>query len=142
MKITKNKDWYKRAWFITSALAWFMCTVPTIIAGFLKLPKIVVTHEAEQTLSGAFIFVIICAAYPIFKGLLKYMKSPSAWLILWILTGFLFLFLQIPKDSLRAVYIVTFTAAIGNSIGAVLFFLAKHFKEKWKFCGEMKLIGG
>lgn len=142
MKITKNKEWYRRAWFLTSAFAWIACVVPTLIAGFLKLPKIVVTNEAEQTLSGSFIFVLICAAYPIFKGLLKYLKSPSAWLILWILTGFMFLFLQIPKESLKAVYVVTFTAAIGNSVGAILFSLAKHFKEKWKFCGEMKLIGG
>ena len=140
MKITKNKEWYWRAWFFTSALAWFMCTVPTIFAGVLKLPKIVVTHDAEQTLSGTAIFVLICAAYPIFKGILKYLKSPSAWLILWILAVFMYLFLQIPKDSLKAVYIVTIIAAIGNSIGAILFFLARHFKEKWRFCGEMKLM--
>lgn len=141
MTLSKSKEWYKKAYLITFITAWILCTIPTIITGFLKLPKIVVENEADQTLSGAFIFVIICAAYPLFKGLLKYMKSPSAWLILWILTAFLGLLVTVPKETLNAVFIVTFVASIGNSLGAILFFASRQFKEKWKFCGEVKING-
>jgi hypothetical protein len=139
MKITRSKAWYAKSWKLCYALAWAMCILPTLIISVAVLPKIVITESATQTLSGTFILAIICAAYPIFKGLLKYMKSPSAWLILWILTAFTYVLLKISHQSLTNVFIVLLTAAIGNTFGALLFFAARVFKEKWKFCGEVNI---
>lgn len=141
MKITKSKEWYYRASIATAILAWIFCIVPTLIAGIIKLP-IIATKSAENTLTGSFTIVLICCAYPLFKGLLKMLKSPSAWLILWIVTGITFLLYNISHETLGAMLIVFFVAALGNSIGAILFFLSRVFNEKYKFCGQVQIVGG
>lgn len=139
MTLSKSKDWYWKAFIITSIIAWAVCVLPTLIVSLIILPKVVITESATQTLSGTFILAIVCAAYPIFKGLLKYLKSPSAWFILWVLTAFTYLFVKVPHQALVNVFIVLLTAAIGNTLGAICFFIAKTFKEKWKFCGEVNI---
>jgi hypothetical protein len=136
MKITKSKEWYYRAKIITWIIAWFCCIVPTAIVGAVKLP-LVVTKQADETLTGSAIIVIACCAYPLLKGILKMLKSPSAWLIMWILTVVLYLIWLVPHETLGAVLSVFLTAAIGNSIGAILFWLSRQFDEKWKFCGQI-----
>lgn len=138
MKITKSKEWYYWASIITQGLAWLFCVLPTLVSGLINLPFIV-SKKAEETLSGGAIVVIICCAYPILKGLLKALKSPSAWLILWILAFSTLGLYNVAHETLKAMVIVFFTAAIGNSIGAFLFWLSKKFDEKWKFCGQITM---
>lgn len=132
MKITKSKEWYYWAHQLTWISAWMFCVVPTIITGAIKLP-LFATEDANTTLTGSFILVLICAAYPLLKGLLKLLKSPSAWFLLWLLFVVTFLLYNIEHSTLGAVTLVLFVAAIGNSIGAILFSLSKRFKEKWMF---------
>ena len=140
MKITKSKRFYYWAWHIACVLAWGACILPALIAGICNLP-IVAVKEAETTLTGSFLIVIAVCAYPIMKGVLKALKSPSAWLILWIITALLFCVYKIPHDTLGAMCTVFFTAAIGNSVGAVLFYLSKKFKEKYVFLlNEFKVV--
>lgn len=136
MKITKTKEWYYRAKIITWIVAWICCVVPTAIVGGVKLP-LVVSKEATETLTGSAIIVLICCAYPILKGLLKMLKSPSAWLILWIATVITWGMYSVPHQTLGAVLDVFLAAAIGNSVGAFLFWLSKKFDEKWKYCGQI-----
>lgn len=133
MTITKNKEWYYRAYIITFIIAWAFCIVPTAIAGYIKLPAIVLVKNAETTttLTGSAIIVLACCAYPLLKGLFKILKSPSAWLILWIVAIISFLLYKIPNETLGAMVVIFFVAAVGNSVGAILFWLAKTFKEKW-----------
>ena len=140
MKITRSKEWYYRAYILTSIAAWICCILPTLIAGLVKFP-IVATKSATNTLTGSFTIVLACAAYPLLKGLLKMLKSPSAWLILWIVTGITFLLYKISHETLGALLVVFFIAALGNSVGAVLFFLSRKCKEKWAFCGQIQIVG-
>jgi hypothetical protein len=137
MKITKSKEWYYWAYIATMGAAWIFCVVPTVIAGMLKLP-LFATKDASTTLTGSFTLVLVCAAYPLLKGLLKLLKSPSAWFILWLLFGVTFLLYNIERSTLGAMVLVLFVAAMGNTIGAVLFSLSKSFKEKWMFLGDPK----
>ena len=140
MKITKSKRFYYWAWHIAVVLAWGACILPALIAGVCNLP-IVAVKEAETTLTGSFLIVIAVCAYPIMKGVLKALKSPSAWLILWIATGLIFAMYNIPRETLGAMCVVFFCAAIGNTVGAVLFWLSKKFKEKYIFLiGEFKVV--
>lgn len=140
MKITKTKRFYYWAWHIANILAWAACVLPALIAGVSNLP-IVAVKEADTTLTGSFLIVIAVCAYPIMKGVLKALKSPSAWLILWIITALLFCVYKIPHDTLGAMCIVFFSAAMGNSVGAVLFYLSEKFKEKYLFLiGEFKIV--
>ena len=136
MKVTRSKEWYYRAKVITWIVAWICCIVPTAIIGAVKLP-LVVTKQAEETLTGSAIIVLACCAYPLLKGLLKMLKSPSAWLIMWIVTIVTGLMYSIPHETLDAILDVFIAASIGNSVGAILFWLSKRFDEKWKFCGQI-----
>lgn len=140
MKITKSKEWYYWARIITYASAWVFCIVPTFVVGLIKLPVIAPSNgSADSTLTGAFTFVLICCVYPIFKGLLRILKSPSAWLIMWLMALVTLALYRLSHETLGAFVVVFFTAAIGNSIGAILFALSKNFNEKWKYCGQIKI---
>lgn len=139
MKITKSKSWYWKAHIITWLLAWVCCIIPTLVTGLIKMP-VIVTENAENTLSGTFTFVLILCAYPLLKGALRLLKSPSAWLILWILTGILYLVYNVSHETLGALLVVVFVGALGNSIGAILFFVSRKSKEKWKYCGEVNVV--
>lgn len=136
MKITKSKEWYYRAKCFTWLIAWICCVVPTAIVGAINLP-LVVTKQAEETLTGSAIIVLACCAYPLLKGILKLLKSPSAWLIMWIVTAITYAMWVVPHETLGAVLGVFTAAAIGNSVGAILFWFSRQFDEKWKFCGQI-----
>lgn len=140
MKITHTKEWYYHAKIITWIVAWICCIVPTAIMGAIKLP-LVVTKQAEETLTGSAIIVLACCAYPLLKGLLKLLKSPSAWLIMWVVTVVTGLMYSVPHETLGAIFDVFLMSAIGNSVGAILFWLSRCFDEKWKYCGQIN-IGG
>lgn len=140
MKITKSKEWYYWAYIITGITAWIFCVVPTVITGMIKLP-LFATKEASTTLTGSFMLVLVCAAYPLLKGLLKMLKSPSAWFILWLLFGVTFLLYNIERSTLEAMVLIFFVAAVGNTIGAVLFWLSRQFEKKWMFLNDPKTGG-
>ena len=130
MKITKSPEWYYTAHWILFFTAWVCCIIPTLIVGYVKLPKIVVETSAGKTLTGSAIVVLACAAYPLLKGILKLFKSPSAWLILWILAGITYLLYKVPHATVEAMAIVFFVAAIGNTVGAILFSVSKVMEKK------------
>lgn len=138
-KITKSKAWYWRAYLLTAALAWACCIIPTLVAGILKLP-VIATKNAETTLTGSFTIVLIACIYPLYKGLIKLLKSPSAPVIMWILFGVTYLLYQISHTTLKAMVLIFFIAAVGNTIGAGLFLLAKAFKTKWEFYGQVEPV--
>lgn len=140
MKITKSKEWYLWAKRVSWICAWLFCIVPTAVVGIIKLPAIV-APQPEQTLTGSAIVVIACCAYPVLKGFFRYFKNPSAWFIMWIVALITFALYRISRETLGAMVWIFFAAAIGNSIGAILFKLADNFNEKWKFCGEITLKG-
>lgn len=135
-KITKSKSWYWRAYIITCALAWACCIIPTLFVGVLKLP-VIATKNAETTLTGAFTVVLIACIYPLYKGLIRLVKSPSAPVIMWVLFAVTYLLYKISRQTLKAMVLIFFVAAIGNTIGAGLFLLAKMFKTKWAFFGQV-----
>lgn len=140
-KITKSKAWYWRAYIITCALAWGFCIIPTLIAGVLKLP-IIATKNAESTLTGSFTIVVIACIYPLYKGVMCLIKSPSAPVIMWIIFAVTFLLYKISHETLGAMVLIFFVAAVGNTIGAALFLLAKTFKTKWAFYGQVPSTQG
>ena len=62
MKITKTAEWYSRMHWVFFIVGWLCCIIPTLVAGYLKLPKIVVKSSAEETLTGSAIVVLTCAS--------------------------------------------------------------------------------
>lgn len=58
---------------------------------------------------------------------------------MWFLFGITFLLYKITHETLGAMVIIFFVAAVGNTIGALLFFISRKFKEKAMFLNHMPL---
>lgn len=139
MKIKHSKEWYYRARFVAYWLGMALCVVPTLIAGILELPVIVV-KEAESTLSGVFVVVVVAAALPLFKALMKLLKSPNAAVICWILFALMLLADNMQPQTIHGLTIVFLTAALGNTLGVICFKLSKEFEKLWEGCGQVAVM--
>lgn len=138
-KIKRSKEWYYNARLIAYWVGMAFCVVPTLIAGILKLPVIVV-KDANSTLSGVFVVVVVCAALPLYKALIKVMKSPNAAVICWVLFGLMALVNSMEKSTIEGLTVVFAFAAVGNTLGAVCFKLSKEFEELWRHCGQVEVV--
>ena len=138
-KIRHNKEWYFKAKFVLYWAAMALCIFPPLIAAIVKLPNIVVTKNAESTLSGVFVAAIICAAFPLYKAIIKLVKSPNAAVICWILFALMSLVSSMTAETIKALTFVFGAAAIGNTLGAILFKISKDFDELWKYCGQVQI---
>lgn len=137
-KIKHSKEWYYNARLIAYWVGMAFCVVPTLIAGILKLPVIVV-KDANSTLSGVFVVVVVCAALPLYKALIKVMKSPNAAVICWVLFGLMALVNSMEKTTIEGLTFVFAFAAIGNTLGAVCFKLSKEWENIWQHCGQVEV---
>ncbi len=140
MKIKHNKEWYFKAKFVLYWGALAVCILPPLIAAIVKLPNIVVEKNAESTLSGVFVAAIICAALPLYKAVIKLVKSPNAAVICWILFALMSLINSMTAETIAALTVVFCVAAIGNTVGAVMFKISKEYAELWKYCGQVQVL--
>jgi len=143
-KIKHSKEWYYNARIIAYCVGMVFCIVPTFIAGIVKLP-LIATYDTESTLSGVFIVVLICAALPLYKALIKVVKSPNAAVICWVLFALMALVNSMEKSTIEGLTFVFAFAAVGNTFGAIAFKLSKEFEELWRYCGKVEvtnLTGG
>ena len=44
-------------------------------------------------------------------------------------------------ETIRALTFVFAVAAVGNTLGAILFKISKDFDELWKYCGQVQITG-
>lgn len=139
-KIKHSKEWYYNARLIAYWVGMALCVVPTLIAGVLKLPVIAV-KDADSTLSGVFVVCVVCAALPLYKALLKVIKSPNAAVICWVLFALMTLVNSMEKQTIEGLTFVFAFAAVGNTLGAVCFKLSKEFEELWRHCGQVEVMG-
>lgn len=137
MKVIKHsKEWYYKARVLTWWLGLAFCVLPTLIVALVKLP-VIASDNADSTLSGVFVVVLICAALPLYKALLRLIKTPNAAVICVILAAVVSLINGMEPQTRDGLELVLWVAAIGNTVGAVLFHFAKEFEELWRFCGQV-----
>ena len=86
-----------------------------------------------------FIAVLICAALPLYKALIKVIKSPNAAVICWVLFGLMTLVNSMEKSTIEGLTFVFAFAAVGNTLGAIAFKLSKEFEELWRYCGQVEV---
>ena len=110
-KIKHSKEWYYNARLIAYWVGMAFCVVPTLIAGILKLPVIVVKDA-----------------------------SPNAAVICWVLFGLMALVNSMEKSTIEGLTVVFAFAAVGNTLGAVCFKLSKEFEELWRHCGQVEVV--
>ena len=138
IKIKRSKEWYYWARLISYWLGIGFCVIPTLIAAGIELPVIVV-KEADSTLSGVFVVAIVAAALPLYKALVKLLKSPSAAVICWILFGLMALVNSMEPKTIHGLTVVFLWASIGNTLGAICFKLSKEWENIWQHCGQVEL---
>lgn len=137
-KIKHSKQWYYNAKIIAYGVGMILCIFPTLIAGLIKLP-IITKSTADSTLSGVFIVCLICCALPLYKAVIKFIKSPNAAVICWVFFLLMFFVNKMSKETIAGLTVVFAFAAIGNTLGAIAFKLSDEFAELWKYCGEIHL---
>lgn len=142
MKVIKHeKEWYYKARVISWWVGLIFCVVPTLVVALLKLP-VIASDNADSTLSGVFVVALVCAALPLYKALLRLIKTPNAAVICFILAFFVSLINGMEPETRDGLELVLWVAAIGNTIGAICFHFAKEFEELWRYCGQVTLTGG
>lgn len=85
-----------------------------------------IERSSEATVSGLFLFFAILSAVPAYKAARRMLRSPSA-PIMWLI---LFVFLIALQAIISEMVIIAFVGLISNTIGFVLFKLARTEKEK------------
>lgn len=130
---------YYKKYMICKVLGYILCVLPTLIAGLTVLP-LVANRDAEQTLSALFIICLIITALPLYKWVRKQLKKESISVFLWVITALLWAVKTVPDKSVNGLFIVALTGAIGNTVGAIMFFISEKVKEKGILCGEIKVV--
>ena len=90
----------------------FLCTVPPIICTLSYFPLWV---DADRSLCGAVLILLLIAALPLYKLLKEKLKSPASytvWLLLFIL------FFTLSKIAAEMT-VISFAGFVGNVLGAL-----------------------
>lgn len=132
----RSKTWYYNAYAIAYVVGIMLCVIPTVVAAASSLP-LIANKDAESTLSGVFIVALIAAALPIYKVLIKLLKSPSVAVVLWLFFGVFFLVGKMTPETIKGLTTVFLWGAIGNTLGVISFKLSATWKELWQHCGEV-----
>ena len=101
----------------------FLCTVPPIICTLSYFPLWV---DAERSLCGAVLILLLIASLPLYKLLKEKLKSPASytvWLILFIL------FFTLSKIAAEMT-VISFVGFVGNVLGALSIYGSRKFGGK------------
>lgn len=102
-----------------------VCIAPPVVAVLLNFP-VWVQKSSAATLSGVSLVLLVLCCIPFYKAILSYIKSASSpvmWLLLFV---FCFLFGAIVDEMT----IISFVGVISNTVGAVIFKIAKKYKRE------------
>lgn len=139
-KIRHRKEWYYKARFVAYGLGIVFCVIPTLVAAVYELP-VIVDKSAESTLSGVFIAALVVAALPLYKALVRLLKSPNAAVFCWLLFALMFFAEKMSEQTEHGLMLVFLWAAIGNTLGVICFYLSKEFEKLWQHCGQVEIVG-
>ena len=102
------------------------CILPALFSSLEYFP--IWLSDGKSALSFLGISVLTLVALPFIKTIKRALKSPSAWMLWFLLWLFLSLFRNI-IDGLIAVSLVAFPFSM---LGALCFALARRYEEKTK----------
>ena len=112
-------------WLALTALGAAVSVLPPMLAVLAYFPAWV-AEGGEAVLSGFTAFLLIIAALPIFRTMKKLLASPSAW-VMWLIAFLVFLLLSNIASEMT---VISFVGLIANVIGAIIFRLAKRYKDR------------
>ena len=109
---------------IIRLFALLFCTVPPVMATLLYFP-LWRERSGAAALSGFTLLLLLLSITPLLKLIKQVFRSPSVQLM-WFFAFILFFLLSRIADE---VTVIAFTGFIGNSVGAILFKLAKRGED-------------
>lgn len=104
-----------------------VCICPVMIAILSYFP-IWIRKESACVISGIALCLIFLALIPFYKYILKALRSPSAYMM-WFMVFVIFFLLSKIADEMT---VISFVGFISNLIGALIFKLAKIYEERGK----------
>ena len=85
-----------------------------------------IEKSSESTVSGLCLVLIGLSVLPFLKVLKEYFKSPSSWVVF----GLIFVLLLLLRNIIDQILIVSLAGFIANLIGAGLYAIGNHLRDK------------
>jgi hypothetical protein len=97
------------------------CIIPPVTATLCQFP-LWVEKSSESTVSGLCLLFLFLGCIPFLKSIKQWLKNPSV-CVMWIIFAVLMVLLV---NIIEQMIIISVVGAIGNIIGAVLFYFEKR----------------
>lgn len=123
MNLPKKKN--KHTYLILHILGLISCILPPAAATLSYFP-LWKSDGGGKTLAGGAVLLLIMSAYPLIKWIKRHISEISSYM-LWLILFLLFFTLSKIAAEMT---VICFAGFIGNSIGAVLFYLSKRSRSK------------
>ena len=105
-------------------LGMLLCTVPAAVCIILYFP--LWKSREGAAVSGFTVLLLLLAALPLYRGIKKILRSPSAYQ-LWLFSFILFFLTSRIADEMT---VISFVGFVGNALGAICFRFAGKRKEE------------
>lgn len=101
-----------------------LCILPPALATASYFP-LWINRGAESTIAGGGVLILVLCAAPLWKAVLRLLRSPSSH-VMWLLLFGLFLFLSRIAEQM---VVISFFGLVGNLLGAICFYIERRRRE-------------
>jgi hypothetical protein len=139
MTFKHSKKWYFWAKWIAFGAGLIFLVCPALIATLANFPMMV-TSNAESTISIPFVFALVLSLTVILQLMIKSFKNDTlfavAVLLVFVCALFSFLY-NMEKETIKGFAIVAGTGAVGTLIACGCFKAHHIFDDLYRHCGEV-----
>lgn len=139
MTFKHTKKWYFWAKWIAKAAGYIMCVCPALIATLCSFPMMV-TSNADSTISIPFVFAIVLSLSVVLHGAIKSFQDNTLFavaVVLAFLTVLLICLYNMEPVTIKGLAWVAGSGAVGTLFGCVGFKLHDIWNDLYENCGEV-----
>ena len=122
MKQVQNSKTVTKRFFL-HIFGVLLCVLPPAVCTLTYFP--LWKYNAEKSLAGGALILLLLSAYPLFKLIKKWLASPSGYL-LWLVIFVIFFLLSKIADEMT---VISFFGFLGNLFGALVFKFSERSKD-------------
>ena len=139
MTFKHTKKWYFWAKWIAKVAGYIMCVCPALIATLCSFPMMV-TENADSTISIPFVFAIVLSLSVVLHGVIKSFQDNTLFavaVVLAFLTVLLICLYNMEPVTIKGLAWVAGSGAVGTLFGCVGFKLHDIWNDLYENCGEV-----
>lgn len=139
MTFKHTKKWYFWAKWIAKAAGYIMCVCPALIATLCCFPMMV-TENADSTISIPFVFAIVLSLSVVLQAVIKSFQNNTLFavaVVLAFLTVLLICLYNMEPVTIKGLAWVAGSGAVGTLFGCVGFKLHDIWNDLYENCGEV-----